>query len=752
MSANFIPSMESYSGQKPFRYWCQTVLPLVYDDSLSYYELLNKVVFYLNHAIDDVSAVETNVTALLEAYEQLQDYVNTYFDNVDIEAEIDQKLDDMVANGELTPIMRPIIVSQVTTWLENNITPTEPAIDASLSVSGAGADAKVVGDNFKSTLYGRGTLASTDDLDELLEPGIYFCSVDQGLPINTPTNKTGRLLVVKSGTQSVSRTAQLYFTINESNDEAIYYRIAKTEAYPSNAWNGISWVKIAEEESVEVACGAVDSEKNIPLMLGTIVGAGRYGASISDNRLMPINTLMNYTDFCLAGHKIKFYYYSDRYAKDIYNNTQNPSSYLGTSSWMNIDTPVSPELGKWFIFLIAKQDDSTLDGSDIQYIRSNLTYKCKKDKDIYYQVESVPYNAVTYHALWDDFITECNKSVSTNITKTLLGKVNNSDDYPIYAYELHTVRNWVTSGYQRVVYNGTNAMYPRKKILILSGAHGNEKNCPMDVLNLAKELVSGRLQNIGAMFDWYIIPLTNPWGYSNVDLDANGNIIYRGNTPASSTVPASYDKNAGVRRNYSGHNINRDYSDNTFTMDNLTYGWQTAETQIMKTYLLANKWDIFLDVHQSGEDRDAGMPRLNTYAGIAWKTSTDTEYNDKINKQYRLIGSVSGKLNEILQDHFDRCHNYQVASVWKRESGDDTLGGDSPSGTACSYFGGIERDNTGNTEHQNIAADVAFTLETSQIAYSYSADANEWFNPIACTCSSTALCYLVEEIGKYYGI
>ena len=42
--ANFTPTMQGYTGQGSFRFWCQTVLPLVYDDSLSYYELLNKVV------------------------------------------------------------------------------------------------------------------------------------------------------------------------------------------------------------------------------------------------------------------------------------------------------------------------------------------------------------------------------------------------------------------------------------------------------------------------------------------------------------------------------------------------------------------------------------------------------------------------------------------------------------------------------------------------------------------------------------
>ena len=30
-----------------FRFWCQKVLPLVYDDSLSYYEVLCKIVKYI---------------------------------------------------------------------------------------------------------------------------------------------------------------------------------------------------------------------------------------------------------------------------------------------------------------------------------------------------------------------------------------------------------------------------------------------------------------------------------------------------------------------------------------------------------------------------------------------------------------------------------------------------------------------------------------------------------------------------------
>lgn len=35
-----------------FRFWCYKVLPLVYDDSLSYYEVLCKVVEYINKLIE----------------------------------------------------------------------------------------------------------------------------------------------------------------------------------------------------------------------------------------------------------------------------------------------------------------------------------------------------------------------------------------------------------------------------------------------------------------------------------------------------------------------------------------------------------------------------------------------------------------------------------------------------------------------------------------------------------------------------
>lgn len=63
---------------KTFCVWCQNVLPVVYDDSLSYYEVLCKVVNYINGLINtdreiiaDVENLENEVKRIEEIIENL---------------------------------------------------------------------------------------------------------------------------------------------------------------------------------------------------------------------------------------------------------------------------------------------------------------------------------------------------------------------------------------------------------------------------------------------------------------------------------------------------------------------------------------------------------------------------------------------------------------------------------------------------------------------------------------------------------
>lgn len=84
---------------KPFRFWCQKVLPLVYNDELSYYELLCKVVDYLNKTMENVNKLSENFDELQNAFNMLKKYVENYFNNLDVQEEINKKLDEMSING-----------------------------------------------------------------------------------------------------------------------------------------------------------------------------------------------------------------------------------------------------------------------------------------------------------------------------------------------------------------------------------------------------------------------------------------------------------------------------------------------------------------------------------------------------------------------------------------------------------------------------------------------------------------------------
>lgn len=113
------PSIYKETGS--FRHWCYKVLPLVYDDSLSYYELLCKVVKAIGDVISNVDGVREDMIKLVEAYNELKKYVDTYFDNLDVSAEVDKKLDEMAADGTLADIINDQIFQDLVKKLETEI-------------------------------------------------------------------------------------------------------------------------------------------------------------------------------------------------------------------------------------------------------------------------------------------------------------------------------------------------------------------------------------------------------------------------------------------------------------------------------------------------------------------------------------------------------------------------------------------------------------------------------------------------------
>lgn len=90
----------------PFRVFCQKVIPLAFDESLSYLELLYSLLHYIKEVV--IPAVNNNadaVTELQNLYNELKSYVDNYFENLDVQEEINNKLDEMAESGQLADII-----------------------------------------------------------------------------------------------------------------------------------------------------------------------------------------------------------------------------------------------------------------------------------------------------------------------------------------------------------------------------------------------------------------------------------------------------------------------------------------------------------------------------------------------------------------------------------------------------------------------------------------------------------------------
>lgn len=107
----------------PFKRLCVTVgnLPTAYIESMSYYEALTYFMKFLeNTVIPAINSDGEAITELQEKYIELKEYVDNYFENLDIQTEIDNKLDEMADNGTLAEIIEDYAtIPELTTEIEN---------------------------------------------------------------------------------------------------------------------------------------------------------------------------------------------------------------------------------------------------------------------------------------------------------------------------------------------------------------------------------------------------------------------------------------------------------------------------------------------------------------------------------------------------------------------------------------------------------------------------------------------------------
>ena len=106
--------LEPIEKLQPFRHFCMSIgeLPSSYMQSMTYLELLMWLCKYLeNTVIPTINNNAQAVEVLQGLFVQLHDYVENYFDNLDVQEEINNKLDEMVEDGTLQEIIIAFINS-----------------------------------------------------------------------------------------------------------------------------------------------------------------------------------------------------------------------------------------------------------------------------------------------------------------------------------------------------------------------------------------------------------------------------------------------------------------------------------------------------------------------------------------------------------------------------------------------------------------------------------------------------------------
>lgn len=154
--ANFFPDVPVYPEMGMFMPVYGKFDLTTYIQGASDYEIMAFLVGKYNACLEAYGTVTKLSTETVTACKQLQGWINSWFDNLDVQEELNKKIDSMVKDGTFSTLLHQTFDEQinqqttntVTNWLVANVTPTGSAVvvDKSLSIEGAAADAKATGE------------------------------------------------------------------------------------------------------------------------------------------------------------------------------------------------------------------------------------------------------------------------------------------------------------------------------------------------------------------------------------------------------------------------------------------------------------------------------------------------------------------------------------------------------------------------------------------------------------------------------
>lgn len=128
--------LKEVQGLRPFTKFCMTIgnLPSSYLVSMTYEEQILWLCDYLQNTV--IPTVNNNAEAVEELqnlYLQLKNYVDNYFTNLDIQNEINNKLDEMATDGTLANIINQQLLGSINNQINENYTELNEKISQNTS-------------------------------------------------------------------------------------------------------------------------------------------------------------------------------------------------------------------------------------------------------------------------------------------------------------------------------------------------------------------------------------------------------------------------------------------------------------------------------------------------------------------------------------------------------------------------------------------------------------------------------------------
>lgn len=237
----------------PFKKMCMTIgnLPSSFMESLTYYEALCWLYNYFEKTL--LPAINTNseaITELQEAFVALKTYVDTYFDDLDIQQEVNNKLDDMAESGELTELLTTYL--QLKTIYSFNsvaeLVASENFIDGSFAkTTGFYANNDGGGANYKIR-----TILNTDTIDNI---HLFAITNDDTLvaELNEKEIIDVRQLGAKTdidNSEIIQYAVDNFKEININEDYEIYSAISVTEDNVTLKGNGKIHINHSKEDNL----------------------------------------------------------------------------------------------------------------------------------------------------------------------------------------------------------------------------------------------------------------------------------------------------------------------------------------------------------------------------------------------------------------------------------------------------------------------------------------------------------------------